>query len=82
MRVKDNDTVYILKHRLPFVAWRAHRWSENKRAAMLAHLTNQESHSHQYTVKERFLTPVTGILTLYDNAGRQYSAHHSDVVRV
>lgn len=82
MRVKNNDTVYILKHRLSFVAWRAHRWSEKKRTALLMRLDNQESHSHRYTVKTRLLTPVTGILTLYDNAGRQYSAHHSDVIRV
>jgi len=82
MRVQNNDNVFILKHRLPFVAWRGHRFSEKKRTALLMRLENQEAHSHEYTAKTRLLTAVTGMLTLYDNAGRQYSAHHTDVVRV
>jgi hypothetical protein len=82
MRVQNNDMVYILVGRLPFVAWRGHRFDEVKRLALLHRLEGQEAHNHQYTAKTRMFTFITGMLTIYDNAGRTYSAHHSDLIRV
>ena len=82
MRVQDNDYVYILVGRLSFVAWRGHRFNADKRLALLRRLEGQEAHNHQYIAKTRLFTGITGMLTIYDNAGRTYSAHHSDLIRV
>lgn len=82
MRVQNNDNVFILKHRIPFVVWRHHRWNNEKRLALQQHLTAQEQQSHTYVVKTHLMTAFTGMVTLYDGAGQKYSAHHSDVVRV
>ena len=82
MRVDEGDQTYILQHRLPFVAWRTHRWNRSDRAAALDRLRAQDAHNHQYTVAFKLHTRVTGLIELTDAAGRVYTAHHSDVVRV
>lgn len=81
MRIATGDEVYILAHRIPFVAWRGHRWNEGERLQLLNRLQAQEQHNHVYTVRACFHTPMTGLLSIYDNAGREYSAHHTDLVR-
>jgi len=82
MRVDEGDQVYILQHRLPFVAWRTHRWSQSGRVAALERLQAQDAHNHQYIAAFKLHTRVTGLISLTDAAGRVYTAHHSDVVRV
>lgn len=82
MRVQKGDQVYILAHRLPFVAWRNARWSEKNRVSLLLRLQTQEMAGHVYMVQALFHTAVTGLLKVYDSAGQGYAVHHSDVVRV
>lgn len=82
MRVQHGDVVHILAHRLPFVAWRGHRWNEAKRAELLKHLVAQERLDFTYRVVTCFHTGLTGMLTAYDAAGKAYSVHHTDLVRV
>jgi len=82
MRVKDKDMVFILRHRIPFVAWRAHRWNATKREEVLRRLRTQELNDHEYTVCTRFSTRLTGLVTLTDRVGRTYTAHHTDVMRI
>ena len=82
MRVQQGDQVYILAHRLPFVAWRGARWSEKKRIALLSRLQLQELAGQTYTTKTCMHTILTGLLKVYDSAGNEYIVHHTDVVRV
>ena len=82
MRVQHGDMVHILAHRLPFVAWRGHRWSAAKRLALLQHLQAQEQLDFEYRVTRCLHTGLTGLLTAHDAAGATYSVHHTDVVRV
>jgi hypothetical protein len=82
MRVQHGDVVHILACRLPFVAWRGHRWNEAKRAELLKHLRAQERLDFTYRVTKCWHTGVTGLLTAHDAAGATYSVHHTDVVRV
>jgi len=81
MRVGHGDVVHILAHRLPFVAWRAHRWNASKRLALLQQLQAQEQLHCTYRAVTCFHTGISGLLTLRDSAGTCYSAHHTDVVR-
>ena len=82
MRVQRGDHVYILAHRIPFVVWREHRWSERKRVQLLDRLQREESEGRSYTVTTRFDTPLTGLVYVHDDAGHRYSAHHTDLVRM
>lgn len=82
MRIQSGDQVFILQHRLPFVAWRAHRWNQRKRVQVLDRLQRDESEGRSYTVTLRFDTALTGLVHVHDDAGERYSAHHSDLVRV
>lgn len=82
MRVQQGDTVHILAHRLPFVAWRAHRWNERKRVQLLDKLRRDERSNTTYTVSTTFSTWLTGMVQVLDNSGSCYTAHHSDLVRV
>ena len=82
MRVASGDQVHILAHRLPFVAWRGHRFNEGKRLKLLQRLEAQELHNHVYRAEACFHTGLTGLLSIYDNSGREYSAHHTDLVRI
>lgn len=82
MRVSGGDQVYILAHRLPFVAWRGARWSERKRVALLSRLQAQEMAGQVYTTETCFHTALTGLLKAYDSTGHEYTVHHTDVVRV
>ena len=82
MRVKAGDEVYILAHRLPFVAWRNARWSEKRRVSLLSRLQTQEIAGHVYVAGTHFHTALTGLLTVDDSAGCRYTVHHTDVVRV
>lgn len=82
MRIRDTDRVFILRHRIPFVAWRAHRWNATKRQEVLDRLYNHETYDHEYTARTRLTTPLTGLMTLTDRVGRTYTAHHTDLMRV
>lgn len=81
MRVQPGDRVHILAHRIPFVAWRMHRFNERARVQLLDHLRSQDEAGKTYTVTSRTLTGLTGLVYIYDDAGERYSAHHSDLVR-
>lgn len=81
MRVQRGDTVHILAHRIPFVAWRAHRWSERKRVRLMDKLLREEQEGYTYTVSMRAHSIVSGLVHVQDSSGTLYSAHHSDLVR-
>ena len=83
MRVQHGDTVYILTHRIPFVAWRNQRWSENKRQCLLQLLYIHDHENETYTIEKCFHTAATGLFKAYSSReDRMLLIHHRDAVRV
>lgn len=82
MRVGDSDVVYILSHRLAFVAWRTYKFSERKRIRALDELKANEQKNAVYKVSTTFYTGITGTVQVRDQSGNTYTAHHTDLIRV
>lgn len=82
MRIENSDSVYILSHRLAFVAWRTHRFSERQRIRTLDTLKANEKANVVYRVTTLFYTGITGTVNVSDKHGNTYTAHHTDLIRV
>lgn len=82
MRIGNSDSVYILSHRLAFVAWRTHRFSERQRIRTLDTLKANEKANVVYRVTTLVYTGITGTVNVSDQHGNTYTAHHTDLIRV
>ena len=81
MRIQAGDEVYILEHRMPGVAARAHPFDMSARLELLWRLNTYAGHNLRYTVTLCFHTIFTGLVYIYNDAGGRLQVHHSDLAR-
>jgi hypothetical protein len=81
MRVQSGDEVYILEHRIPGVAERAHPYDNRARLELVFRLNYYASHNLKYTLTYCLHTRLTGLVYIYNDAGDRLQVHHSDLAR-
>jgi hypothetical protein len=82
MRAAHGDKVFILAHRIKAIAKRTHPRDTAAYIRTGRLLVEQEERGLSYMVQTTWLTSLTGAVYIHDAAGKRYSAHHSDVMRI
>ena len=81
MRVQSGDEVYILEHRIPGVAERAHPYDCKARFELLWDLNHYAQYNLTYTVTYCLHTRLSGMVYIYNDRGSRLKVHHSDLAR-